>query len=84
MVAPYLTGIPFSELPHDHQIQYWCPCTQERVLRSLGTLGIKDLEDMIQQNETAEVTCQMCGRRYSISVPELQELKDHLHRNSMH
>lgn len=84
LVAPYLKGIPYQEIPHDHQIQYFCPCTQERVIRSLGTLGMEDLEDMINQGESAEITCQMCGRKYSVSVNELQDLRDTLHRNSMH
>ncbi len=84
LVSPYLDGIPFSEIPHEFEVRYFCPCNQERVLRSLGTLGMQDLDEMISQNENAEVTCQMCGRRYSVSVAELQELKDSLHRNSMH
>lgn len=84
LVAPYLKGIPYSEVAHDFSIQYFCPCTQDRVIRSLGTLGMADLEDMINSQETTEVTCQMCGRKYSVSVEELQDLKDQLHRNSMH
>ncbi len=84
LVAPYLEGMPYTEIPHDYEIQYFCPCTQERVLRSLGTLGMEDLDDMINQKENAEVTCQMCGRRYTVTVEELQDLKTQLHRNSMH
>lgn len=84
LVQPYLKGIPFDEIPHDFQVQYFCPCTQDRVIRSLGTLGMEDLQDMINQNENVDITCQMCGRRYSVTVNELQELKEALHRNSMH
>jgi molecular chaperone Hsp33 len=84
LVAPYLKGIPFSEIPHDFHVEYFCPCTQDRVLRAMGTLGLVDLQEMIDQKEGAEITCQMCGRPYKISVEELQELKDSLHRNSMH
>lgn len=84
LVAPYLAGIDFEEVPHEHTIEYFCPCTQDRVKRALGTLGMADLDDMINQKEVTEITCQMCGRRYSISVEELQELRDLLHRNSMH
>jgi len=84
LVAPYLIGIPYTEIPHEFEIQYFCPCTQERVLRSLGVLGMADLEDMINQKENAEVTCQMCGRRYTVTVEELQDLKTQLHKNSMH
>jgi molecular chaperone Hsp33 len=84
LVAPYLAGMPYTEIPHEFEIQYHCPCTQERVLRSLGVLGMADLEDMINQKENAEVTCQMCGRRYTVTVEEMQDLKTQLHRNSMH
>lgn len=84
LVVPYLRGIPFSEVPHDHSIQYFCPCTQDRVIRSLGTLGEADLQEMIAENENTQVTCQMCGRKYTVTVQELQDLKDQLHRNSMH
>ncbi|MEZ0393172.1 MAG: Hsp33 family molecular chaperone HslO [Pseudobdellovibrionaceae bacterium] len=84
LVSVYLKGIPFGEISHDFPIQYFCPCTQERVISSLGTLGLSDLQEMIEAQETTEVTCQMCGRKYSVSVEELKELKDLLHRNSMH
>jgi len=30
------------------------------------------------------VTCQVCGRPYEISVDELVEIKDRVHRQSMH
>lgn len=84
LVAPYLKGISYQEIPHDFHVEYFCPCTQDRVKRALGTLGTADLDEMIHQQEATEITCQMCGRRYSISVEELQELRDLLHRNSMH
>ncbi len=84
LVAPYLKGMDYQELPHDFPLEYFCPCTQDRVKRALGTLGMTDLDEMISQQEVTEITCQMCGRRYTISVEELQELRDLLHRNSMH
>jgi molecular chaperone Hsp33 len=84
LVAPYLVGMEYTEIPHDFDVQYFCPCTEDRVKRALGTLGMADLDDMIEKKEQTEITCQMCGRRYLISVEELQELRDLVHRNSMH
>ena len=84
LVAPYLLGIPFTEIPHDYQIQYSCPCTLERVIRALGTLGVSDLQEMIDQNETPEITCQMCGRGYTVTTEDLKELKEHLTKSAMH
>lgn len=84
LVKPFLEGIPFTEIPHDYELKYSCPCNLERVMRSLGTLGIEDLEDMIAKGESTDVTCQMCGRRYSVSPDEISQLKAQLHRNSLH
>ncbi|MFN7904489.1 MAG: Hsp33 family molecular chaperone HslO [Pseudobdellovibrionaceae bacterium] len=84
ILAPYLQGIPYTELDHDHPISYSCPCTKDRVFRALEVLGIAELEDMIEKDEKADITCQMCGRPYQISIVELEELKENLRKNSMH
>lgn len=84
LVKPYLEGVPFTELDPGHEVEYFCPCTKERVVRALETLGIEELEDMVLKNEPAEVVCQMCGRPYEVPVPELVELKEKLHKGSLH
>lgn len=84
LIKPYLAGIEFIEIDHDYPIEYYCPCTKERVVRALETLGEAELQDMIDKEEVADVTCQMCGRPYEVSVEELQVLKDRLHKASLH
>lgn len=84
LVRPYMEGIDFSELPHEHSLEYFCPCTKDRVVRALETLGEDELQDMINKNESADVTCQICGRPYSISVTEIQLIKERIHKESMH
>jgi len=84
LVQPYMKGIAFTELEHEHRVEYFCPCTKERVARALETLGVADLEDMILKNQPAEVVCQMCGRPYEIPVAELSEIKEHLLKNTLH
>ncbi len=83
LVKPYLEGIPFTELDHPYPVTYSCPCTKERVVRALETLGVTELEDMIEKNEKADVTCQVCGRPYVVEVDELVELKNQLYKNSL-
>ena len=83
LVKPYLQGLPFTELDHDFPVTYACPCTKDRVVRALETLGLDDLEDMIQKNEKADVTCQVCGRPYTVEVEELKVLKNQLYKNSL-
>ncbi len=84
IVNPFLIGIPFTEIDHNFPIAYHCPCDQERVLRALEVMGVNEISDMIEKAETAEVTCQMCGRPYSVSVKELEDIRDRLHRSTMH
>lgn len=83
-ILPFFEGISITELPHEYPLEYHCPCTAERVMGALTILGEQDLEDMIQKQESADVTCQMCGRNYSIPVDELVVIRDRLRKDSMH
>ncbi|XGC81828.1 Hsp33 family molecular chaperone HslO [Bdellovibrio bacteriovorus] len=84
LVKPFMEGIEFEELPHDYPIEYYCPCTQERVIRALETLGEEELQDMITKKEDANVTCQICGKPYVVTVAEISSIKDRVHKESMH
>lgn len=84
LVAPYMVGVPFTEVDHAHDVKYSCPCSKQRVMRALETLGIEELEDMINKHETAEIVCQMCGRPYEVTVAELKDLKEELHKGRLH
>lgn len=84
LVKPYMQGIEITEIEHDHSIKYFCPCTKERVVKALETFGEAELQDMIDKNEVADVTCQMCGRPYEVSVAEIKEVRDRLHKASLH
>ena len=81
---PYMMGVEYSEIEHDHTIEYSCPCTKERVMRALEVLGVEDLDDMIEKKEEPEVTCQMCGRPYKVLHPEIVALKERLYKDSLH
>lgn len=82
LVKPFMAGIEFEEISHDHLVRYSCPCDQERVVRALEALGVAELEDMIAKSEPADVTCQVCGKPYTVNIEELKVIKDrisHLH-----
>lgn len=83
LVAPYLAGIPYTELDHNFPLSYYCPCTKDRVTRALETFGMTELMDMINKNEKAEVICQICGRPYEVSVQEIGEIYNRLYKASL-
>jgi molecular chaperone Hsp33 len=84
LVAPYMSGVPFTEIEHGHAVKYSCPCSKQRVLRAIETLGEAEIQDMISKQEPAEIVCQMCGRPYEVSVAELTELKQDMQKEKLH
>lgn len=84
LIRPFFDGIGFQEIPHDHEMRYYCPCTFDRVRRALTTLGTTELQEMIDEGETSAITCQVCGRGYQISVEDLKQIHEDLRKNSMH
>ncbi len=84
LVAPYMEGIPYTQLEHPYEVQYFCPCSHDRVIAALHVLGEADLQDMIDKNEEPEVTCQMCGKPYKFTLDQISEIREEMHRNSMH
>jgi len=84
LVKPFLKGIDYTQLEHDHEVTYFCPCSENRVIAALEVLGEADLQDMIDKNEQPEIICQMCGKPYHFTVEKVAEIRERLHRNSMH
>jgi molecular chaperone Hsp33 len=54
--------------------QYYCNCTKERVEKAIVSIGKKDIQDMIDDNEPIEVNCHFCNTSYNFSVDELKEI----------
>ena len=84
LVKPYMEGISFTELEHNQTVKYFCPCTKDRVSAALEVLGEADLQDMIEKEEQPEIICQMCGKPYHFKLDEIKEIRERLHKNSMH
>ena len=53
---------------------YKCNCSKEHFSRALISLGRKELQAMIADNEPIEVNCQFCNSHYTYSIAELESL----------
>jgi molecular chaperone Hsp33 len=84
LVKQFLEGFPLTSIPHDHQIEYFCPCDRERVKGALAVLGLQELDDMITKKEIANITCQMCGRLYDLAPEEVLAVRQQLFKSSLH
>ena len=83
LIQPYFVGIDYTEIEHPHDISYFCPCSHERVESALQVLGESDLQEMINNREEPEITCQMCGKPYKFTVEQITEIRNFVYKNSL-
>jgi len=55
-------------------LQFHCPCSRERVLDLLGSLGAAELAMLFQIQEIVEVRCQFCNQAYDFAQQDLGDL----------
>ena len=61
-------------------VEYRCYCSRERVERALISLGTEELEGILREQGSCQLTCQFCDAVYDFSAEELQALIDGLKR----
>lgn len=55
-------------------VRFYCNCSKERVSKALITIGSKELDNIIEENEPIEVKCHFCNKAYNFTVDELKKL----------
>ncbi|MEA4849466.1 MAG: Hsp33 family molecular chaperone HslO [Clostridiaceae bacterium] len=56
------------------QVGYKCSCSKERMEKALISIGKKELEELIQEQGGAELTCHFCSNKYYFDKDELIKL----------
>ena len=64
----------------DSPVAYKCYCSRQRVERALISLGVEELESILREQGSCQLTCQFCDEVYDFSGEELQALIDGLRR----
>ena len=62
------------EFLEEQPVEYRCYCSRERVETALVSMGRKELEALICEQGSAEVTCQFCDKVYHFTREELSAL----------
>ena len=55
-------------------VEYRCHCSRERVSRALISMGRHELESLIAEQGSAELTCHFCDKVYHFTKSELEQL----------
>lgn len=59
-------------------VKFHCACTRERFSAGLMSIGVDDLQHLIDEDHGAEVVCHFCGEKYHFDEAELQGLIDEI------
>ena len=73
IIQNYLPGVEVQFLERN-PVQWHCNCSRERISGLLKSIGVNELEDMIERDGETEVTCHFCSTRYHFDKDELEEL----------
>ena len=73
VIRELFDDIPYTIL-ESHDIFFRCGCGLEKVERALLTMGSLELQDMLAKENGAEVTCEFCRKKYSLSADDLDKL----------
>ncbi|MGG1616663.1 Hsp33 family molecular chaperone HslO [Paenibacillus sp. NRS-1782] len=68
--------LPDVRILDEMDIHFQCECSRERVEKTLISLGESELEQLIEEEEQAEVVCHFCNEAYQFNKDELQNLLD--------
>lgn len=59
-------------------VEYRCYCSRERMQTALISMGREELRALLEEQGTAELSCQFCDTVHRFEAPELQELLNSL------
>ncbi|MDE6661677.1 MAG: Hsp33 family molecular chaperone HslO [Anaeroplasmataceae bacterium] len=62
------------ELLETKELSYFCPCSKDRFRKGLMSLGRLELEDILNVDHKASITCNFCGKSYEFNSDELQDM----------
>lgn len=63
-------------------VAYRCTCSRERVAKTLLTLGVEELEEIVRTKETLHIDCQFCDKIYDFTPEDVQKILNQLSENS--
>jgi len=57
-------------------VQFNCQCSKERIANAIVSLGVDEIQAMIDEDGKAEAQCHFCNETYLFTKEELEELKE--------
>lgn len=61
--------------------QFYCNCTRERVEKALISVGINDLQEILDEDKKASIHCHFCNKEYEFNEAQLKDMIMALQQN---
>lgn len=62
-------------LREERPLSFVCRCSKQKVLGILGSLSLEELDALIQNEASQDVTCHMCGQTYTAAADDLRQVR---------
>ena len=63
------------EVLYEQETEYKCNCSKQRIEKALLSMGKKELHDMAEEMDEAEIECHFCDKKYVFTKRELKALE---------
>jgi molecular chaperone Hsp33 len=73
LLEQLLYGRPFTRL-EESEVGFECWCDELRLMSALATLDRADIDHLVAGGELLEISCDYCGKEYSIAPVQLRGL----------
>jgi len=73
MARELLLGLDY-DIMCEHNPKYKCNCSKDRMEKALISLGEEELTNIINDQGSAQLSCQFCDNKYTFSKSELKNL----------
>jgi molecular chaperone Hsp33 len=75
LMAELLYGLDYTKLDNG-SVSFGCWCSELRLISALASLSRSEIEDLVNDGEVLEISCDYCNKQYQISPVKLQGLLD--------
>lgn len=62
------------EILEKKEVEYRCDCSKDKLEKIIRSLGKKEIEDMIKEDQGAEIVCHFCNTKYTFDEEELRNI----------
>lgn len=77
-ILNHVLGDFSPDILEKYDVDFVCDCSKERFERALISIGKKDLTEIIEEDEGAELVCHFCNKKHYFNKEELQKLLDEI------